>query len=134
MSLGSIGTSMEPGRAATFGALAERSERRISDLTLLKRFMKYIKPYRRRIIVIAIAVIAGAICDTSVPYLHSIVINQIIGTGNLGSLVWWVPLFISVATFSFAMQYLQQYLMAVVGENIYHPAQNVGRDAKLSVG
>jgi ABC-type multidrug transport system fused ATPase/permease subunit len=111
------GLGGEPGRG-TFGAGAERGERRVSDRSLLKRFMKYIKPYRKQIIVIIVAVITAGLCDTFTPYLHAIVINQIIGSGNLGGFLWWIPLFTFVATLSFAMQYLQQYLLSVVGENI----------------
>jgi ATP-binding cassette subfamily B multidrug efflux pump len=110
-------SSSEPGRG-TFSSDGERGGRRMSDRTLLKRFMKYIRPYRGRFIIIIVAVVTGALCDTFTPFLHSIVINRIIGEDNFGGLVWWAPLFIGVATLSFAMQCLQQYLLSVVGENV----------------
>jgi ATP-binding cassette, subfamily B, multidrug efflux pump len=114
---GSPGPSTsEPGRG-TFGD-GERGGRRSSDWELLKRFLKYLKRYKGRVILIVIFVVIGALCDTLTPYLHSIVINQIIGEKNLGGLHWWIPVFIGVATLSFAMQYFQQALLAVVGENV----------------
>ncbi len=101
-----------------FSAEMERRERKASDTTILKRLMRYIKPYRVRLAITIMAVVIAALSNTMMPYLHRIAIDQIIGGGNFQDFYWWTPIFLGLATLSFSMNYLQQYLMSFIGENI----------------
>jgi len=60
----------------------------------------------------------SSLCNTSIPYLHKVAIDQIIGGGSFEGFFWWIPLFVGVAVLNFVMQYQQQYLTAFVGENL----------------
>lgn len=119
--MGFGGGPMGPGMGGA-GAFSDRTERegkrKISDTILLKRLMRYMQPYRHQLILIICSVITSSLCNTMMPYLHRIAIDQIISTGNLGGFFSWTPIFVGIATLGFVTQYLQQYLMAFVGENV----------------
>ena len=102
-----------------FSSETEREGKRtVSDLALLKRLVIYAKPFQRQIAILVTALLTSSFCNISTPYLHSIAIDQIIGSGRFEGFLWWTPLFIGLMTLSFVMQYLQQYMTAYVGENI----------------
>ena len=105
------------GGLGVFGA-EEGKERKVSDITLLKRLMHHLEPYRRHLFLIVSALTTSSLCNTAMPYLHRIAIDQIIGSGSLDGFLWWTPVFVGVATLGFLTQYWQQYSMAIVGENI----------------
>jgi ATP-binding cassette subfamily B protein len=102
-----------------FSSETEREGKRtVSDLALLKRLVVYVKPFQRQITILLAALLTSSFCNVSTPYLHSIAIDQIIGSGRFEGFLWWTPLFIGLMALSFVMQYLQQYMTAYVGENI----------------
>ena len=105
-------------RARTLNMEYNRKERRVSDVAILKRLWRYIRPYRRRLSLIVGAVVISSLCSTLTPYLHGIAIDQIIGTGDVAGFLWWTPLFLGVAAVILVTQYLQQYLMAYIGEHV----------------
>ncbi|MDQ1280535.1 MAG: ATP-binding cassette, subfamily multidrug efflux pump [Thermoproteota archaeon] len=119
---GPMGPGMGPGMgggAGVFGGRSEREGRRkLSDTVLLKRLVRYMRRYQHQLIIIIASVITSSLCNTMMPYLHSIAIDQIISPGNFSGFYWWVPVFLSIATLGFITMYLQQYLIAYVGENV----------------
>lgn len=106
------------GARGAFGAQMEQRERKVSDLALLKRLMRYIRQYRSQLTIIITSVVIASLCNTMIPYLKKIAIDQIIGSGRFEDFYWWVPLFLGLSTLTYVMNYLQQYLMTFVGENI----------------
>lgn len=109
---------MGDSHGAFSGRMEREGKRAVSDTTLLKRLMRHIRPYRRHLFLIITAVVISSLCNTAMPYLHRIAIDQIIGSGSFDGFLWWTPIFVGVATLSFVMQYLQLYFTAFVGENI----------------
>lgn len=73
---------------------------------------------------VCIAVVISSLCGTSMPYLHSIAIDQIIKSGSVEGFLWWMPLFVGVAALTFVAQYFQQYFTAYIGENIISQLRN----------
>ena len=112
------GGGFGPGHSAFSSVTEHERERTVSDLTLLKRLMCYVRPYKRKIVVLVTCLIISSIYSIAVPYLHRIAIDQIIGSGNFGGFFWWAPLFIGATVANFVVQYLQQYMTAFVGESI----------------
>jgi len=110
------------GPGGGFGAFSSRTEqegkRTVSDFALLKRLFLYIRPFRRSLLLIIGTLATSSLCNTSIPYLHKVAIDQIIGGGSFEGFFWWIPLFVGVAVLNFVMQYQQQYLTAFVGENL----------------
>ena len=109
---------MMGGAHRDFSGSREAEKRKVSDITLLKRLMRHIRPYRRQLFLIITTVIISSLCNTLLPYLHSIAIDQIIGSGSFSSFFWWTPIYLGVVSTIFVTQYLQLYYVAFVGENI----------------
>ena len=107
------------GGHRAFSSQTEREGKRtVSDLTLLKRLFLYARPYHRSILLTIVALVISSLCNISTPYLHRIAIDQLIASGRFEGFLWWAPLFAGIAALNFAMQYLQLYLTAFVGENM----------------
>lgn len=106
------------GGRGPFSTEYNRKERKISDITLLKRLMRYIKPYKSRIVQIITAMVVTSICSMASPYLQSIAINQIIALGRFDSFYLWVPLFLGLAIIAVVTNYLSLSNLVFVGEHI----------------
>jgi ATP-binding cassette subfamily B protein len=114
---GGLGGGMGGGHGA-FGSETERRKRTVSDSALLRRIMAYGKPYKSKLIVLVVSLVVSSLCNTLMPTLHKIAIDEIIGPGALDGFLWWVPIFIGVTMIIFVTQYVQQYMTAFVGENM----------------
>ena len=114
---GGLGGGMGGGHGA-FGSETERRKRTVSDSALLRRIMAYGKPYKSKLIVLVVSLVVSSLCNTLMPTLHKIAIDEIIGLGALDGFLWWVPIFIGVTVIIFVTQYVQQYMTAFVGENM----------------
>jgi ATP-binding cassette subfamily B protein len=114
---GGLGGGMGGGHGA-FGSETERRKRTVSDSALLRRIMAYGKPYKPKLIVLVVSLVVSSLCNTLMPTLHKIAIDEIIGPGALDGFLWWVPIFIGVTVIIFVTQYVQQYMTAFVGENM----------------
>ncbi len=106
------------GGARAFSRQEEEKKRTVSDIVLLRRLFNYMGPYRRTLLFLVSAVVTSSLCNVSLPYLHRIAIDQIIGSGSFDGFLWWTPLFIGIAALGFVAQYFQMYLTAFVGENV----------------
>jgi ATP-binding cassette subfamily B protein len=101
----------------------ETKKRVVPDRVLIARFYKYLKPYRKNLIIAIISTSVGALMGLVSPYLHLIAINSIIvpivGTGDtsyLSAFIWWIPLFVLVTVTTYVSQYIQTYQMRILGE------------------
>lgn len=61
------------------GEIEREGKRTVSDLALLKRLIVYAKPFQRQLIILVTALVISALSNITMPYLHSIAIDQIIG-------------------------------------------------------
>lgn len=103
---------------AVFAGSTEKGKRKVSDIALLKRLFHYAGLYQRHLFLIIISTITSSLCNTSMPYLQSIAIDQIISKGDYSGFIWWLPLFAGVATITFLAQYLQLCNVDFIGENV----------------
>ena len=80
-----------------FGVFSTRYEesrkRTVPDRVLITRVYKYIKPYRRNLVIGVVAILLSALTGLLSPYLHKVAIDQIIQPRDLSGFIWWVPLF-----------------------------------------
>jgi len=117
---------------STFSTKTEETKRRVvPDRTLWARFDKYLKPYRKNLIVGTLSIVGGALAGLVAPYLHAVAINNIISptaktgsTSYLSGFIWWVPLFVLVTVSNYFFQYLQTYHMRVMGERTVEQMRN----------
>lgn len=102
-----------------FSTKAEESRKRTtSDIALIRRVWEYATGFKRNLVIgIATIVLAGA-TSLLIPYLHLVVIDDIITPKNLAGFWWWIPIFVTVTIAHYLVQYTQIFQMRIVGENV----------------
>jgi ATP-binding cassette subfamily B multidrug efflux pump len=102
-----------------FSTKAEESRKRTtSDIALLRRVWEYATGFKRNLVIgIATIVLTGA-TSLLIPYLHLVVIDDIITPKNLAGFWWWIPIFVTVTIAHYLGQYTQIFQMRIVGENV----------------
>lgn len=77
-----------------------------------------LKPYRRRIVLMAFAVIAASAASLAPPYLAGLAIDSGIVAGNTTALAWITATFVAVTVLYAANSYLQTYLVGWIGVRV----------------
>ncbi len=77
-----------------------------------------LKPYRRRIVLMAFAVIAASAASLAPPYLAGLAIDSGIVAGNTAALAWITVAFVAVTILYAANSYLQTYLVGWIGVRV----------------
>jgi len=101
-----------------FSRYEESRERTVPDRVLIKRLYKYIKPYKKNLLIGVVTIILSSITGLLSPYLHKVAIDQIISPMNLSGFLWWIPIFVIVTLFNYLLQYIQVFQMRIVGEHV----------------
>lgn len=86
------------------------------DARLIKRLLKYLKPYRLQIVMATVLLILASLVQLAGPILTKIAIDEHIKTGNVAGLGMIVGLYVAVLVGQFASQYFQIYIMQWVGQ------------------
>jgi ATP-binding cassette subfamily B multidrug efflux pump len=106
------------GQFGTFSKEEETRKRTVPDRVLLSRIYKYVRHYRRNLVIGVSAISLSALTGLLSPYLHLIAIDQIITPGNLAGFIWWIPAFIVITVGNYLFQYVQVYQIRILGENV----------------
>jgi ATP-binding cassette subfamily B protein len=96
----------------------EARKRTISDTDLIKRLYRYAEGFRRNFLIGVATIILTAVTSLVIPYLHLVVIDDIITPKNLAGFMWWIPIFLFITAAHYLVQYTQIFQMRVVGENV----------------
>ena len=88
------------------------------DARLMRRLLRYLRPYWRHVAVAFIAIIAGAAASLAQPYLIKIAIDRYIGAGRLEGLDRLAWLYLAILVAAFASEYLQTWMMQFTGQRI----------------
>jgi ATP-binding cassette, subfamily B, multidrug efflux pump len=88
------------------------------DARLMRRLLRYLRPYWRHVAVAFIAIIAGAAASLAQPYLIKIAIDRYIGAGRLDGLDRLAWLYFAILVAAFASEYLQTWMMQFTGQRI----------------
>jgi ATP-binding cassette subfamily B multidrug efflux pump len=86
------------------------------DARLIKRLLKYLKPYRLQIVMATVLLILASLAQLAGPILTKIAIDDHIKNGNVAGLGLIVGLYIAVLVGQFASQYFEIYIMQWVGQ------------------
>ncbi|SHI80065.1 ABC transporter ATP-binding protein [Lutispora thermophila] len=90
------------------------------DTQLLKRLLKYAKPYVGLICTSFLLLILITLGDLARPYLMKIAIDDYIAVGNKDGLKNIALIFVAVITGSFACNYIQVYILNYTGQKIIY--------------
>ncbi len=96
----------------------EARKRTISDSDLIRRLYRYAEGFRRNFLIGMATIVLTAVTSLTIPYLHLVVIDDIITPKNLAGFMWWIPIFLFVTVAHYLVQYTQIFQMRVVGENV----------------
>jgi ATP-binding cassette subfamily B protein len=88
------------------------------DARLMRRLLRYLRPYRVQAVVALAAIIAGSILQLAQPYLMKLAIDRYIARGDLAGLDTIALLFLLVLVGSFAFEYTQTFIMQMIGQRI----------------
>ncbi len=96
----------------------EARKRTLSDTDLIRRLYNYAEGFRRNFLIGVASIVLTAVTSLAIPYLHLVVIDDIITPKNLSGFMWWIPIFLFVTAAHYLVQYTQIFQMRIVGENV----------------
>ncbi|MEE9554904.1 MAG: ABC transporter ATP-binding protein [candidate division Zixibacteria bacterium] len=90
------------------------------DGRLIRRLLKYLKPFRLQIFLATILLISAMFAQLAGPFLTKIAIDDYIKVNDIPGLSMIVGLYIGILTAQFILQYFQIYIMQWVGQKIMY--------------
>src|SRR3954454_16838366 len=87
-------------------------------LRRLRGVAELLRPYRGRVVVSFVSLLAATAAGLAPPYLAKLAIDDGITPGDLAALDWIVAAFIVAALVYWAATYLQSYLVGWVGQRV----------------
>ncbi len=90
------------------------------DSRLMRRLLGYLRPYWRSVLVALAAIITHSVLQLAPPYLTKLVIDKYIPAGDLGGLVHVAWIYFAVLAGSFALEYVQTWVMQLTGQRIMY--------------
>ena len=90
------------------------------DSRLMRRLLGYLRPYWRAVALALVAIITHSVLQLAPPYLTKLVIDTYIPAGDLGGLVHVAGIYLAVLAGSFALEYVQTWVMQLTGQRIMY--------------
>lgn len=88
------------------------------DAVLMRRLLRYLKPYLPQVALALAAIIAGAGLQLAQPYLVKVAIDRHIAPGNLEGLGLLALLFLGILAGAFLLEFLQTFTLQLTGQRI----------------
>jgi ATP-binding cassette subfamily B multidrug efflux pump len=86
------------------------------DSRLMKRLLKYLKPYRSLVILSIFLLLLSSLAQLAGPYLTKIAIDKYIMMGDSRGLLRMILLFLVAIAVGVSLEYFQRYLMQYIGQ------------------
>ncbi len=90
------------------------------DSRLMKRLLGYLRPYKPQVAIALVSIIASAVLQLAPPYLTRVAIDQYIAQKDLTGLPMIAWQFLAVLLASFALEYVQTWMMQLTGQRIMY--------------
>jgi ATP-binding cassette subfamily B protein len=88
------------------------------DAQLMRRLLRYLRPYWRSVAVAFVAIIAGSSASLAQPYLMKVAIDRYIAAGRLADLNRLALLYFVVLCVGFASEYTQTWTLQLTGQRV----------------
>jgi ATP-binding cassette, subfamily B, multidrug efflux pump len=88
------------------------------DRTLLRRLLRYLRPYKLPVLVSFLLIVAMAALDLVGPYLTKIAIDRYIRQGNASGLDWVAGLYLGSLLLAFVVRFGQVYILQMTGQRV----------------
>ncbi len=90
------------------------------DGRLMRRLLKYVRPYRRAIVAAVILLIVGSLLQLLLPVTIQIGIDKYLLAGDLDGLTRIALIYAAILLGSFVFQYIQLYITQFVGQKVQY--------------
>lgn len=90
------------------------------DGRLVRRFLVYLRPYRKQVALALSLVLGTSMADLAGPYLTKLAIDEYIAKGRTSQLWEVLVLFVAALVLGFTLRYSQAYLMQSVGQRVMY--------------
>ncbi|HET9476315.1 MAG TPA: ABC transporter ATP-binding protein, partial [Dehalococcoidia bacterium] len=91
---------------------------KLYDHQVARRFVPYLKPYRRQVALALTGVLVSQVAANTQPFLVGLAIDRYVPSGDMTGLARIGAMLIGLAVLSWLAQYVQQVTTAFVGHNI----------------
>jgi ATP-binding cassette subfamily B multidrug efflux pump len=88
------------------------------DARLMQRLIRYLRPYRRHVVLAVAALVAHSVLQLAPPYLTKVVIDRLIPARDLAGLGTIAALYLGMLIASFLLEYVQTWTMQVTGQRV----------------
>ena len=90
------------------------------DATLMRRLLRYLRPYKAQVAVALAAIISGSVLQLAQPYLMKIAIDRYIATQDFGGVDRIAIAYFFILIASFALEYVQTWMLQMTGQRIMY--------------
>lgn len=90
------------------------------DARLMRRLLRYLKPYRRSVFWAIVFLLAGSGLSVIQPYLTGVAIDRYIQTQQFSGLSWIATLYIVTLILVFVFEFLENRVINVMGQKIMY--------------
>lgn len=95
------------------------------DWTILKRLIKYTKPYKSQLLISAILLIISSLSEISLPYITKLAIDKFIMTNTFNyNFLYLSILYLSILIIIFLCSYYQDYIVQSTGQYLMKDLRN----------
>lgn len=91
---------------------------KVFDRWVVTRFLQYVTPYRRRIAIGMVAVLAFTMTQLSIPLIIRVVIDDALGGGNIDMLRWLIAGFFAVVLANYIANHLMETIVGRTAQNL----------------
>lgn len=88
------------------------------DAVLMRRLLRYLRPYLPQVAIALAAIIAGSALQLVQPWLMKLAIDRYIANGDLAGLDWIAGAFLATLLASFGLEYVQTWTLQMTGQRI----------------
>ena len=90
------------------------------DARLMRRLLRYLRPYKAQVAVALAAIISGSVLQLAQPYLMKIAIDRYIATQDLQGVDRIAVAYFFILLASFALEYVQTWMLQMTGQRIMY--------------
>ena len=90
------------------------------DAKLMRRLLRYLRPYKAQVAVALAAIISGSVLQLAQPYLMKLAIDRYIATRDFGGVDRIAIAYFFILIASFALEYVQTWMLQMTGQRIMY--------------
>ncbi|HEU4939846.1 MAG TPA: ABC transporter ATP-binding protein [Vicinamibacterales bacterium] len=90
------------------------------DAKLMRRLLRYLRPYKPQVAVALAAIISGSVLQLAQPYLMKIAIDRYIATQDFRGIDRIAIAYFVILIASFALEYVQTWMLQMTGQRIMY--------------